>query len=238
MYDTTSNKVFHLFLFLVLFLCSPGIFSQSANDTIDKVYGFDPLLYNGKIYYFFPQPGTGGTQYLNKEFDIQGKITLRGDTYDNQVLNYDVFNQQLVLKYRNSVGSSSLIEISNAWLEKFELDGCHFELITEADTSKRIYQVLGTSTERILYYRSKELLLDNMKSTRSRYFTEAKKEMFVQKNNSILSFKNNRGFIKIFEPARQEVIKKYMRLHKIKVQRASDSLMNDLINYCFSLKES
>lgn len=225
-------------LFLIIASGSQFVFSQSANDTIDKVYGFDPLLYNGRIYYFFPQPGTGGTQYLNKEFDTQGSITLRGDKYDNQMINYDIFNQQLVLRYKNSIGSSNLIEISKAWLEKFDIDGCHFELITEADTSKRIYQVLGTSNEKILYFRSKELLLDNMKSTKSRYFTDAKKEMFVWKNNMISSFKNNRGFIKNFEPAKQELIKKYIRLHKIKVQKANDSLMNDLINYCSSLKES
>ncbi|MFZ4546454.1 MAG: hypothetical protein ACOYN4_03425 [Bacteroidales bacterium] len=199
------------------------------------IYGFDPLLYNGVTYSFFPKPGTGGSQYLFKEFDEEGTITLRGITFAGVILNYDIFNQQLVLKYTNSSGAPSLIAISAAWLEEFDLNGCHFETIAKADTVKNIFQVLGIGHDKILFSFGKELLLDSFKSNSNHYFSEARKSMFFLSGEKIKGFKSDRGFIKCFDPTKYDEIKKYIRKNKIQVKKASDWQMNELINFCNTL---
>jgi hypothetical protein len=225
-------------LLMALALATTASFAQSSNSNRDPVYGFDPLLYNGKIYSYFPQPGTGGIQYLYADFDTQGALTLRGVTYSNLTLNYDIFNQKVILKYKNAIGSPSLIEVSTAWLEMFELGGSHFEIRTGTDTTKRIYQVLGSGPDKILYYQRKELLLHNQQITGLYYFSKIIREMYLQKGNRVVKFKNNHSFITVFSKPEQELIKKYLRKKKIKVTKASDSIMAELINYCNTLSGS
>lgn len=212
--------------------------AQETNKNSDRVYGFDPLLYNGKVYYYYPAPGIGGTQYLLNEFDSKGAVRVRGITYTDLLLNYDVYNQQLILRFKNSVGSISLIIISEAWLESFDLGGSRYLLIPVVDTTKRIYQVLGDGFYKVLYYRSRELFQDNFKNGGMHYFSGLNRSMFVAENEKIFNFKNNRGFIRTFNPAIQNQIKKYIHDNKVNVKKADDHTMTNLINYCSSLNKT
>jgi hypothetical protein len=221
---------------VLLFLTvSPIVGFAQTTGSQDPVYGFDPLLYNGASYNFFPKPGTAGSQYLFANFDLHGSITLRGVTFTGLVLNYDIFNQQLVLKYTNPTGATNLISISAAWLESYELGGCHFESFSNDDTIKKIYQVLGQGSHKILFSFSKELLIDNFKTNSNHYFSEVRKAMFILMDGKITGFNSNRGFVKCYGLDKREAIKKYMRKNKIKVKKSNDLQMNELINYCSTL---
>lgn len=211
-------------------------YAQDSKSNSDLIYGFDPLLYNGKVYYFY-QPGTSGTQYLLNEFDSNGSVTLRDVTYSNLSINYDVYNQQLILKYTNNVGSQSLISFSDAWLDSFELGGRHFHLINDSVTSKHIYQTLGAGHEKVLYYLGKELVLDSFKNGGMRYFSDVKYNRYVFKNEKMINYKNNHGFVKAFEKEKQISIKRYIHEQKINVKKANDQTIVNLINYCSSLNK-
>lgn len=230
---TWLRKQFYLFLPVILIQASSFVFAQS-NTGIDPVYGFDPLLYNGKVYYFY-QPATGGTQYLLTDFDKAGSVTIRGVLYSDLTINYDLYNQQLILKYINKAGSSSLIIVSDAWLESFILGGSNFSLISDADTTRQIYQVIGNSEVKVLYHRKKELLLDSFKSGGMHYFSEPKYLKYVYLNHKMSSFNSNRSFLKVFEKEKQLLIKKYMHAQKVNVKKADAYTVERLINYCNSL---
>lgn len=222
-------------LILLLAFSSLICFAQVSEENHDRLYGYDPLLYNGRIYTFFPEPGTEGTQFLYTDFDANGIVTLRGISYRDVTINYDVYNQQLVLKYVNAIGSGSEIEISEAWLESFELHGSHFEILSTVDTTKRIYQVIGNGKAKIAYYRLKELPLDTRTSSRNRYFTDPIIVRYVMIGDKMDKFKNNRSFVDIFNPSLQDLIKKYLKRNKIKVKKANDPEVTGLINYCNTL---
>jgi len=222
-----------LLVFLALRVLSAN--AQAGSSTFDPVYGYDPLLYNGRVYSFFPNPGTSGTQFITPEFDTRGKIVLRGVLYTNLTLNYDIYNQQLVLNYNNKLGSASLIEISTAWLEKFELNGMQFEILNTADTSKQIYQVIGSGRYSIRYYHFKELIPDTRVSSRSLIFAGEEREKYVFNGKDMIKYKNNKSFVSAFDIAQQELIRKYLRKQKIKVKRAGDSRMAEMITYCNSI---
>lgn len=222
-------------ILILMVVVSTTAIAQAPSDNYDPVYGFDPLLYNGRMYYFYPQPGTGGNQYLHDEFDSQGSITLRGVTYTNQNINYDIYNQQLVLKYKDAIGSTKLIEVSLAWLDSFTLGDRYFEIISEASTGKRIYQVLGNGNEKVMYYQSRDMLIDNAKSYKNYYFSSVRMKRYVLSGSRITSFTTNRNFIKAFKPGIQDLIMKYIRNNRIDVKKANDLIMTDLINYCNTL---
>jgi hypothetical protein len=214
------------------------LFGQNSEENHDHLYGYDPLLFNGKVYTFLPGPGTEGTQFLFDQFDAHGSATLRGVVYPDVSINYDVYNQQLVLKYNNAVGSESRIELSKAWLEAFEIKQLHFEILNAADTTKRIFQVLGTGPSRIAYFRWKNLLLDTRTSSRNHFFTDPILERYLVFGDKMVKYKNNRTFIAAFGTANQDLIKKYLRKQNINVKKATDLQMTGLINYCNTLAGS
>jgi hypothetical protein len=230
-----QNRILPSFIFLlILAVVSITAVAQTTSYNHDPVYGYDPLLYNGRMYVFY-QPGTGGTQYLFNDFDTKGSITLRGVTYTNLSINYDIYNQQLILKYKDAIGSPRLIEISFAWLESFTLNNNLFEIYTETDSTKRIYQVLGSGDKKILFYHQKELLLHNQQISGSYYFSKGTREKYVLNGNKKVKFNNNRSFISVFSLPEQELLKKYIRQQNINVKKTNDYILNELINYCKTL---
>jgi len=232
------TQLTRLLLFSFLVLSSVLVFSQPVTGNDDKVYGNDPLLFNGRTYVFITPPGTGGSQFLFDKFDAQGTIQLRNTSFTNISLNYDVYNQLVILKYIDAISSTGFIEISAAWLETFGLYGSHYEYVSGTDTTKRIYQVLGDGDMKIMYYHHKELLIDTRTAMRNHYFSNAVKEMYVKKDKSLIKYKNNKSFVKAFGVNSQAGIKKYMRKNNIRVKKANDQEMTELINYCNTLTGS
>jgi hypothetical protein len=230
------KKWFIWFQILFLLFCiMPFAFPQKVEKKMDPVQKFDPLLYNGRIYDYYAQPGTLGSQFLFEKPDTGGSVTIRNITYSPVELNYDVFNQLLVMKYVNSTGLSSMIEISPAWLQHFRIWGCNFSYVAASDSTKRFYQVLGDGINKFLYFHSKELVLDNMNVSGNRYFSDSKKDMYMKTRNSCLKFYNNRSFIKITNSDSREAVKQYLRKNKIRIKNADDFKMKNLLIYYNSL---
>ena len=223
------------FLLVLTALVSISGFAQDPSANHDPVYGYDALLYNGKIYYFTPGPKTSGTPFLSDEFDTRGSVTVRDVTYPGLNINYDIYNQQVILKYTDAIGSSKLIEISQAWLKSFVMNGSLYEFYLRADSTKRIYQVFGSGKYRVLYYQRKDLEIDNTSSSGRRYFSETQKESYVQINDQLHKYKNSGSFIKAFSKTQQDLIKTYIRRHNVDVRKANTFIMTDLINYCNTL---
>ncbi len=220
----------------LLFLLSvAGGNAQPTNNITDPVYGTDPLLINGKFYTFFLPSNTDGNQYfISTEFDT-GTATIRGVTYTGLMLNYDIYNQQLILNYENNIGAHNLITLSDAWLEKFSFRGYDFELISTQDLLKKIFQVLGSGQIRILYYWTKDLSLDSFHGARNHTFSMAKREMNIMSGTQIFKYMNNKGFISAFKPGERTVIKEYLQRNHVKVKKASGLTMTEVINYCNSI---
>lgn len=229
------NFLPRIFMMLAIATGSHALFAQNTQITADKVYGYDPLLYNGLAYYFYPPPQTQGTQYLFEIFDAAGSVTVRGVTYPNQALNYDIYNQQLVLKYKTAIGSDNLLQISFAWLESFNLHSKHFEIITTADTIKEIFQAIGTGPAKVLYSFARKLTVSNLTESSVHYFAQIQRTMYVSYGGKRQKYKNNRSFVKTFPEEKHDQILKYIRKNKITVQKADDRRMNELINYCNTL---
>jgi len=223
-------------LFAYLLIAAAGVAAQQTNIINDEIYGSDPLLINGKYYTFFLPLNTGGNQFISgTQFDT-GSVIIRGVTYTDLLLNYDIYNQQLILKYKNNIGADNLIILSDAWLEKFSFKGMDFEMISVQDTLKRIFQALGKGTSRILYYWTKDLKLDSFYGAKNHVFSDARRKMNILTGSQTMRYWNNRSFYSVFGNKRGLAIKEYMRKRKINVKRAVDQTMTELIYYCNSLE--
>lgn len=222
-------------LSLLCLLSVTGAVAQQAQGITDPVYGTDPLLINGKYYTFFLPSNTEGNQYFaDLQFET-GSATIRGVTYTGLLLNYDIYNQQLILNYETIIGAHNLITLSDAWLEKFSLRGYDFELISTQDSLKKIFQVLGTGQNRILYYWTKDLSLDSFHGAKNHTFSSAEREMNILTGTHIIKYLNNKSFYSAFEPGKRTTIKEYLKKNHVRVKKALDPAMTEVINYCNSL---
>jgi hypothetical protein len=125
-------------------------------------------------------------------------------------LNYDVFNQKLLLKYNDESGAEMIIEVSEAWLEGFSLGESEFKCL-DINGEKRIFQVLGDGPYFILYGWRKSLDLNNSVGAERYVFSGPARTQFVLMDGEVRSFGSKASFIKLFKPANKVEIKAYLK---------------------------
>jgi hypothetical protein len=226
---------FLTFLLANLLLLPSEVHAQQQTGTPYDIYGPDPLLYNGRFYTFFLRQGTIGNPFLTDESFINGAVMLRGVEYTGLDLNYDVYNQQLVLRYSNNLGAKSLITLSDAWLESFTINEKKFKTIIFSDTTKKIFQVIGSGPLYLLDYHSKTMMLDNQMASGNYKFVAAKPLRYLQMGDRLLSYKGNRRFISLFTEGKQASVRKYIREHNIQLRKMPLEQLDGLINFCNTL---
>jgi hypothetical protein len=214
----------------LLLLLSGIVVSQTDLKSLDKVYGLDPLLYNGIKYTYFLPPGTGGNQYLQSPDFYVGSVTIKDETFKGITLNYDVYNQKLLLQYADEQGAFNIIEVSQAWLKDFHLEEMYFTFMDMGDGLK-FYQLLGQGDIKLVYYWYKNLKLDIGTGSKDFTFTPAMRSSFILKNEKLHAFRSKKSFINIVGKEHNRDIKKYMRKNRIRLKKASDEAMTDLLNF-------
>lgn len=224
------KRITYSFLIIILFSISETIQSQNVSKDYDQVYGLDQTLCNGKKYNYFTTPGTSGHQYLVSPGFETGSVTLKGKIYQDIILNFDIFNQQLLLQFSDGTGKVNIIEVSQAWLQGFRLGKRNFELLT-LEKDPCFYQVLGEAPVRILYYWRKSLSLSNTIGTSNYVFSTAVRDSFVLMDGKLKPFNSKRSLIRLFEAGHRQEIKSYIRKHKIRIRKASDQVMGEMITY-------
>jgi hypothetical protein len=229
------KSVKYSLLLVSLFFFTELVRSQDAVKVLDKVYGLDQTLYNGKKYSYAPAPGTKGHQYLSTPAYVDGSVTLKGKCFNDIDLNYDIFNQQLLLKYNDETGALVIIEISRAWLTTFRIGNMNFEYLN-LENSPRFFQVFGEGKVRILYYWRKNQDVDGTIGTYFLAFSRPVKDSYVLMNGILKPYNTKRSFVRIFNPAQRPEIKSYLRKHKIKVNKASDQTITEMITFIANIK--
>lgn len=195
----------------------------------------DPTIINGKQYIFYV-PKITGHQFLSTVDFSTGSITVKGVQYENQLLRYDIYNQQLTLKFINQFKAENIIIVSDAWLTNFILNDKKFEVIKGIDKSVKFFQTLGHGDIKLMYAWKKHLMLDATSGQKKYHFTDPIREAYLYRNGEFYKFKGNRSFAKYFGDDLSPVILKHIRQNNIRVKKASDSVMEALIDFCNSIR--
>jgi hypothetical protein len=216
-----------LLVFALNNLVSQDIFTETEN-----AFGPDPLLFNGKKYTYFVPSSTEGNQFFKNEQFLAGTVTIKGVTFEVEELNYDIYNQEILLRYPNETGALNLIALSQSWIESFTIDGKRFEFTTLPENLKRIYQVIRTQNLGILFYWSKRLKLDMAYGSDKFVFSMPVRESYVQIGEKFFEFKNNKNFVKAYKDETEDEIRKYLKSKHINIKKVGDDSVQELLNYC------
>ncbi|MCK5823157.1 MAG: hypothetical protein KAG95_04075 [Bacteroidales bacterium] len=228
---------------LILFLFFSIICHSQNNGKISKnVYGLNPVIYNGKIYTFSPSQDIKESPFLfytddkNKTNDfVLGEITIQDICYKNLLINYDVYNQKLLLEFIFLGFGKKIIEISEAWLQNFYIANKKFILVKGDKDVSKIYQTIGEKNLKFYYYWYNRLEMKSNLDSYNYYFSTPQKKMYLKKSHDILQFTNNRTLYKLFDKEQSQKIKIFLKKNRLKVKKASDEQMLKLIDFCNTL---
>ena len=228
-----GKQIFNLkLLILIIVTITNNSYSQ---ENIDTIYGLNPIIYNGQKYSYAVPTTVKGNQYLVDQNFIYGLVNLNRETFDDLQLNYDIYNQEILLKFELN-HRTIVIKLFKERIKEFTLDDKSFELIAGHDSINIIYQVFGKGKYKILQHWQKKLNLSNVSGTSNYVFSKPLKSMYLQVDNQKIKYKNNKTFLSLINASNKTEVKNYLKQNKIKVKKASNQQLNELINFCNTFK--
>lgn len=221
---------------LTAFLLCTGLFTPLLMAPVhaqlpDTLYGFDPILYNGRHYTYVMPRNTEGSPFLYSSF-AEGDLTIRSKVYAGVVLNLDLLNQALVMNYVDHQGATVMLEIPDTWLTRARIGNDEFIPVVREDGTHGYNQVIGEGGIRFLYALRKDLKLDNRYGSPQYVFSRVIRSQYAEIQGTLFAFRNNRSFVHLFEESVQSDIITYLKNNKIKVKKAPASTMGSLAGFC------
>lgn len=209
----------------------------SAQEIIDDkaIYGLNPIIHNGQVYNYFPRADVKGHQYFEQNIYVESCISIRGTKYENVLLNYDILNQEVILKYVDPQGSNRLLTVSKAWLKKFNISNEQFLLIDTPKGEKLIVQTLNQGKIQLHKHWTKKLIAVISFVEEHYIFEKRKSTLFISYKNNLQEFKSTKDILALLDDETQQKVKIYLKENKIKARAHSLDQLIGLLNYCNQL---
>ncbi len=239
----------YLKYFFLLFIC---FYSGAAKNHAQTIY--DSTIYNWEKYFYLSYGPDynliNGIKYLNLYPTVighpffgenqfyTGRLVIADREYQDVYLKYDIYNQNIILRYSRVAGGTAQILLHNEFIHEFKIDGKRFRKYSFSETGTRFYQVV-TSGKLYCLYHWEKVLNYSPTSTSSLYnFTPQKKEAYIVMNGKLYRFKSKKQFLKLFPVQHQKEIKQFIRNNKILLKNESDGNMRRLLEFCNQLTEN
>ena len=225
-------------IMLAASLAGIGLYAQQSAmidylAECERKYGSDADLVNG-VKYYYPYRQSLGDPFFFTE-PQEAVIRIHDKVFDGQLLSYDIFNQQLILDYQDLYGATSRLILRDEWVKGFSFGNRHFVRMKGPEGQEGYFQMISEGKLSCVYRWSKGQQLNLTSGVQSYYFTEPAKESYLLIEGTFIPYKSNRSFVKTFDPALQKTVKQFMKEAKVKVNKAPDSQIRHLVEYCNSL---
>jgi len=223
---------------LIALLGLSGLYAQQQSITdylaeCLRKYGNDADLVNGEKYYY-PYRQSEGTPFFFDEAR-SAVIRIKEKEFAGQQLRYDVFNQKLILDFMDIYGANSSLVLRDDWVEGFAFGEKVFVRMEGPGGVAGFYQLVTDGAIKCVYKWSKGQQLNLNSGVQSFYFTDASKDAYLVIGETFHAYRSNKSFLKAFDPELQKTVKQFMKQAKMKVNKASDSQIRHLVQYCNSL---
>jgi len=217
---------------------SQQVLFDQVYSAAEKEYGIHQELINGVLFEKENQDAIGHPYFLDYH-SHQGSVIYRGKKYSNLFLQYDIYDQQVLLLYVFDSVEYKLY-LHKEFINEFTIEDKRF--VNESfgvNGYATIYQVIGENVPiRIFYYWEKYLTnYDGKMPGKNNIFSSDKKKSFLFLHNKLVSYKGNRSFANIFPSMSKTAIKEYFRKNKVKIKEASDLEMELLIRFINTLDQ-
>jgi hypothetical protein len=203
-------------------------------EHFDHLNGPDYNLLNGRQYEL---PYAGNSHpYFNTDLFRPGSLLLNGEAYDSVTINYDIFDQQLILQYPGSLSGHDLkVVLNRKSIDYFKIDGLTFRLMSFPETGNSFFQLVSSGNISCFLRWEKRLNRSTYTGNTSYKYSKQSREIYLQMEGQLYVVRNKSSFTGIFDEAYQEEIKGFLRREKIRFRNASDKELGRLMNFCMEL---
>lgn len=228
-------KYTSILIYLLLILAPITTIGQS-NDFLslkneyNQKYGLNSELYNGKKYYPSHTNAKGHPYLLSKKTQ-NGVLISLNKTYNNLSLKYNIYTQEIILKYNMSSGAVNQLVISNDRVDTLKLQNRVFIQNKFSEISTPLIQVIVEGKYSMYLSWDKDYSFKSEVYGGSHIYSKEKRKVYLV-INSVVSIKNNKSFLNAFKLEYRENIKQFIKENKIKIKKASEFQLWQLMEYC------
>jgi len=206
-------------------------------EIFDYLNGPDYKLLNGRQY---DLPNSGNSHpYFNTDRYRPGSLLLNGEAYDSVLVNYDIYDQQLILQVPGWISDlNNKVVLNREEIDHFQIDGLTFRKMSFPKTGTSFFQLIS-SGEISCYLLWTKKLYRSSTSINARYkYLKQSREVYLQWEGRLFHVKNRSSFTSIYDEAYRKKIKEFLRREKIRFRNASDEKLGELMNFCINLIHS
>lgn len=206
-------------------------------EIFDRLNGPDYNLMNGRL---SDLPYSSDSHpYFNTESYRSGSLLLNGEAYNSVLINYDIYDQQVILQVPGWIsGLNNKVVLNRELIDCFTIDGRTFRLMSFPETGSSFFQVMSSGEISFYLLWTKKLYRSSSSINARLKYLKQSRRIYLQKDDQLFHVKNKSSFISIFDEAYQKEIKGFLRREKIRFRNASDEKLGDLMNFCVELINS
>lgn len=238
-----NTYTFIIFLLLFLFgwhfhlLGQTTSKQQKISEILNKsrhTYGPDEMLENGR-FYIPPHPRAKGNPYFAGNNWKTADLNIKGDIFIDIGIKYNVNLEQVILKKVKENQESHIPVILNSnFIDSFVSEGHHFinlNTIPNVDELSGFAELIYNGRFIFFVKHSKEFLNRYSQSNSYGDYSKLYSVCYIYKGEQLTRMGTKRAFISYFEPIAKE-IKKFLRKHNIKYNKATTNQLNQLVKFC------
>lgn len=203
---------------------------REISEYAEEQYGPATTLINGEKYYY-PYRMASGDPFLEHNENELASVRIQGKLYNDQVIQYDIYNQLVVLEFIGLTGALRSIILRTELLDQFTLGKKVFRKYPAEDGSERFLQVLYEGKVSCYYFWKKRYTPDPKVGVYRYSFSEAIRQSFLTIHGEDYPFKGRRSFLQCLPGADRPTIKTYIQKNRIRIRKASDPEMHRLLEY-------
>jgi hypothetical protein len=205
-------------------------------EKFDQMNGPDYNLLNGR-YYEVLNSGTSHP-YFNTNRYRPGSLLLNGEAYDSITINYDIFDQQVILQHSGISGQITQVVLKRELIDRFTIDGLTFRHMSFPETGSSFFQVVSTGEISCFLRWEKTMTRSTVSGYTSYRYSKPSREVYVQSEGRLYAVRTSSSFASLFDEAYRKEIQEYLRREKIRFRNASDAELGALMNFCTGLMHS
>jgi len=213
---------------------STGSFEQVA-ELSERAYGLDQQLVNG-VFFEDVYRGAKGHPYLFEDLFVMGSVVFRNKPYEKVLMKYDLYAQQLLISHPHE-GFQMTSILTDDFVSSFEIYGMDFRKLSFSEGSPTYYQVISEKELLSCYVQWVKVRNETINENDSRQYLFAgeKRRLYLYMDGEIQRFLNNATFSRVFTGDARRLVKRYMRTNKLKINKATDEELRQLIDECNSI---
>ena len=234
-----------LLLVLCFSNCPHYLQAQESNQSIlsdelllynksENCYSINDELINGFIY-MLPNPRIIGTPYLYEDKWSEATIYINGKKYPHQMIKYDLYQDDIVLKATIENNTQSLIIINKSQIDSFLVENSLFissSKIFPGNTEITFYEQIYSGKLILLKKYKKDFLSTYNNITPYGKYSSLKSDLYLFEQEQLINVSRKNSLIKFIEKKYRKNIRAYMKSINMDYSNSTPQQYRELMNYC------